>query len=306
MKIRHLELLRDLRERGTLGAVAAATFRTPSALSQQLKSAERDLGLPLVEPASRGLRLTWAGTILADGADDVLAALARVGAQLDAGRGAPAGVVSIGTLPSAGAALLPGLFTLLDGGLLTLRVDDFDLAEADFAPRTLDHDLVVAHSLSADVPAGASHLFTRVVAREPLDVAVPAGHPLAGRAALTPWDVAGERWITVPPGFPFATVHQAIEHATGAALNRVVTILDNRLVESLVGQGVGIGLLPRFSTPESARYRLIPLTGVMATRAIVVMGRPDRVERFAVRAVVDLLAQVGHQLSATHGEPAGP
>ncbi|MGO4132903.1 LysR family transcriptional regulator, partial [Janibacter sp. YAF2_2] len=44
MDIRHLELLRDLRERGSLAAVAAATHRTPSALSQQLRTAQRAAG----------------------------------------------------------------------------------------------------------------------------------------------------------------------------------------------------------------------------------------------------------------------
>ncbi|WP_062517151.1 LysR family transcriptional regulator [Demequina gelatinilytica] len=297
MEIRHLELLRDLRERGTLGAVAAATYRTPSALSQQLRTAERELGVALVEPASRGLRLTWAGEILADGADDVLAALARVEASLEAGRGEPSGTVRIGTLPSAGAALMPRVMAQLHASRLRIVLEDFDLAEADYAHRTLDHDLVIAHSLAADVPSGAQGLFSQVVAREPIDVAVPAGHPLAAREAVGPADVAGERWIVVPRGFPFATVHGAIEAATGRTLDRVVEIRDNRLVESLVSQGLGIGLLPRFSTPPSEDFRLVPLTGVHAVRAIVAIGRPDRVERRAVRAVLGLLAAVGEGLA---------
>ncbi|WP_062293422.1 LysR family transcriptional regulator [Demequina phytophila] len=296
MEVRHLELLRELKQRGTLLAVAEATFRTPSALSQQLRTAERELGVALVEPASRGLRLTWAGEILASGADDVLAALARVQATLDAGRGEPSGLVRIGTLPSAGAALLPRVLARLAGTQLRIEVEDFDLAEADYAARTLDHDLVIAHSLAADVPQGAEGLFAQVVAREPIDVAVPAAHRLAGRARLAPADVADERWIAVPRGFPFATVLESVEAATGATLERMVEVRDNRLVESLVGEGLGVALLPRFSTPDSEAYRLIPLTGVRATRAIVAIGRPDRVERRAVRAVLDLLAEVGGEL----------
>ncbi|WP_062386933.1 LysR family transcriptional regulator [Demequina iriomotensis] len=296
MEIRHLELLRDLRERGTLGAVAAATYRTPSALSQQLRTAERELGVALVEPVSRGLRLTWAGEVLADGADDVLAALARVQSALDAGRGEPAGTVRIGTLPSAGAALMPGLLSRLAGTRLSIVLEDFDLAEAEYAARTLDHDLVIAHSLSADVPAGAEGLFSRVVAREPIDVAVPTGHPLAGAAVLRPEDVVGDPWIAVPRGFPFATILERLEAATGATLERIVEIRDNRLVESLVAQGAGLALLPRFSTPPSGAYRLIPLAGVRATRAIVALGRRDRVARHAVGAVLDQLAAVGELL----------
>ena len=42
-------------------AVAAASHRTGSAVSQQLRTAERDLGVALVEPVGRGIRLTDAG-----------------------------------------------------------------------------------------------------------------------------------------------------------------------------------------------------------------------------------------------------
>lgn len=301
MEVRHLELLRELRSRGTLGAVAAATYRTPSALSQQLKTAERELGVSLVEPHSRGLRLTWAGHLLADGADDVLAALARVQARVDAGRAEPAGTVRIGTLPSAGAALMPGLFSALRDTLITVELDDFDLAEADYAARTADADLVIAHSLTSDVPAGAEGLVSRVILREPIDVAVPAGHRLAAAAVLEPADVADEPWVAVPRGYPFAAIHEAIEAATGQALPRVAHIRDNRLVESLVEAGHGIGLLPRYSTPTSGGYVLRPLTGVRATRAIVALARPDRAERLAVRAVLDALERVGASVAATRG-----
>ena len=296
MEVRHLELMRELRSRGTLGAVAAATYRTPSALSQQLRTAERELGVALVEPASRGLRLTWAGELLADGADDVLAAIARVQARIDRGRGEPAGTVRIGTLPSAGAALMPDLFARLEGSLIRLELDDYDLAEADYAARTMDADVVLAHSLVSDVPAGAERLTSHVVLREPIDVAVPAGHALAERTVVAPGDVAGEPWIAVPRGYPFATIHERIEVTTGTPLDRVAEVRDNRLVESLVARGVGLALLPRFSTPASDEYVLVPLEGVRSTRAIVALARPDRAERQAVRTVVRELEEIGAAL----------
>lgn len=64
MDVRHLELLRELAERGSVTAVARVTHRTPSAVSQQLRAAQRDAGVPLVEQAGRGLRLTDAGRLL--------------------------------------------------------------------------------------------------------------------------------------------------------------------------------------------------------------------------------------------------
>ena len=52
MELRHLELLRKLADRGTVTAVADATYRPPSAVSQQLRSAERAFGTRLVEPTA--------------------------------------------------------------------------------------------------------------------------------------------------------------------------------------------------------------------------------------------------------------
>ena len=304
MEVRHLELMRELAQRGTLAAVAAATYRTPSALSQQLRTAERELGVALVEPSARGLRLTWAGQVLAHGADDVLAALESVQATLDAGRGEPRGIVQIGTLPSAGAALLPQLFATLAGGPLTVTVEDYDLAEADFATRTLDADIVIGHSLVSDKPAGSKGLRTVVLTREPLDVAVPADHPLAPQSFLNAAQVAIEPWIVVPQGYPFATVHERIEAVSGIRLQSLAQVKDNRLVESMVSQGLGLGLLPRFSTPASPHYRLIPLSDVPSVRSIVAMGRPDRFARFAVHAVLNHLVAIGERLM--NSTPAHP
>lgn len=297
MEVRHLMLLREIAGRGTLAAVAAATHRTPSAVSQQLRTAERELGVKLVEPVSRGLRLTAEGQLLADSADEVARVLADVQARLEARMGQPGGTVSIGTLPSAGEALLPHLVRRLRGSAITIDVRDFDLAEADFAARTLDHDLVIAHSAAGDVPAGAEGLVCRVLAHEPLDVALPIGHDLAGRAELRPEDLVGTTWIAVPRGFPFDSVLLAVEAVTGRPLVRRLRLVDNRLVESLVAAGEGLALLPRFTTRPHPGTVLRPLAGVNARRALVALARPDHVARRAVRTVVDHLERVGRELT---------
>lgn len=297
MKVRHLLLLREIAVRGTLAAVADATHRTPSAVSQQLRTAERELGVKLVEPVSRGLRLTAEGQLLADRADKVATVLAEVEAELASRLGEPGGAVSLGTLPSAGEALLPGLMRRLRGSAITVEVHDFDLSEAGFAARTLDHDLVIAHSAAGDVPAGAEGLVCRVLAHEPLDVALPAGHPLAAKAELTASELVGTTWIAVPQGFPFDSVLIAIEAATGQPLHRRMRLIDNRLVEAMVAAGEGLALLPRFTTRPHPGTVLRPLAGVHARRALVALARPDHYARRAVRTAVDLLAEAGTEVT---------
>jgi DNA-binding transcriptional LysR family regulator len=296
MEVRHLFLLRDIAVRGSLAAVAEATHRTPSAVSQQLRTAERELGVKLVEPVSRGLRLTAEGLLLAESADEVGRVLADVEARLESRLGQPGGEVSIGTLPSAGEALLPHLVARLRGSAITIDVRDFDLVEEEFALQTLDHDLVIAHSLTGDVPSGAANLVCRVLAREPLDVALPAGHALAGKETLVPADLVGTTWIAVPTGFPFDSVLLAVEAVTGTQLTRRMRLVDNRLVEAMVAAGEGLALLPRFTTRTHPATVLRPLSGVNAQRSIVALARPDHYARRAVRTVADLLADVGAEL----------
>jgi DNA-binding transcriptional LysR family regulator len=304
MDIRHLTLLRELADRGTLSAVATATFRSPSAVSQQLHSAERAFGTALVEPDGRGLRLTAAGDLLARGAVDVAATLERLQRELDDLSGRPAGTVTVAALPSAIEFLLPGLLARLADSAITLALTDEDVAEADFADRAADHDLVIGHSLS-DTPAGADRLVTRLLAREPLDVAVPAGHRLAGRASLTAADLAGEAWIGVPLGFPFDTVRIAIENRAGEPLRVVQRIRDNRVVETLVAAGQGCALLPRYTTRPRPGVAMLPLADVRSVRSIVALGRPDRLERAAVREVLAALAGAGREVARPLTPSAG-
>lgn len=289
MELHHLALLRELADRGTVTAVAAATYRSPSAVSQQLRSAERALGAALVEQDGRGLRLTAAGRLLAEGAVEVATVVGRLQRSLDDLRGTPTGTVTVCGLPSALEFLTPGLVARTAGSGVVVVLSDEDVAEADFAGRAADHDLVVGHSL-ADAPEGSDGLAARLLTHEPLDVAVPAGHPLASRAALTASDLAGERWIGVPVGFPFDTVRIAIENRAGRPLEVVQRIRDNRVVEALVAADVGCALLPRFTTRPRPEVVLLPLRDVRSARSIVALGRPDRLERAAVRAVLDALA----------------
>jgi DNA-binding transcriptional LysR family regulator len=59
--LRTLVLGSDL---GSFARAAQATFRSPSAVSAQIKNLERDLGIALTRKSGRGVALTPAGHIL--------------------------------------------------------------------------------------------------------------------------------------------------------------------------------------------------------------------------------------------------
>ncbi|KQQ93376.1 transcriptional regulator [Leifsonia sp. Leaf325] len=303
MDVRRLDLLRELSERGSVTAVAEATHRTPSAVSQQLKVLEREAGMPLTERSGRGIQLTGAGIALARSATDVAVALERATALWDEFRNHPSGEVRLATFPSAGQVLLPGVLAdvaLIPG--LVVHCSDGDAELLDFPSLTADFDIVLAHSLRGTRAWGGRGLRAVPLMVEPLDIAIPPDHRLAGRSYLTPADVIDDPWIGVPVGFPFERILHDIEQVAGHRATVFQRISDLRMVESFVAAGLGISLIPRYTSGgiDPSRVILKPLRGVDAERDIVALLRPDVAERLAVRTVVDILRTRAAEIEAAH------
>ena len=291
MDVRRLELLRELADRGSIAAVAAATHRTASAVSQQLKVLEREAGVALTERAGRGIVLTGAGRALAQTATDVAVALERADALWQDFRSQPRGEVTLMIFPSAGQMLLPGLLTALSSVPdLTLTCSDLDRLVTEFDDLTADFDVVVADSPGI-LPAWTKRGLAVVeLMREPLDVALPEGHPLARKRTLSPADLIDETWIGVPTGLPFDRVLRGIEAANGSPATVAQRFTDNGIVAALVAAGHGIAILPRFTTrAHESGLVTRPLEGVRASRLITALMRRDRAERPSVRVVVEAL-----------------
>ena len=303
MDVRRLDLLRELAERGSITAVAAATHRTPSAVSQQLKVLEREAGLPLTERVGRGIQLTSAGHALARSAGEVAVALERATALWDEFRNHPSGEIRLATFPSAGQVLLPQVLQEVartPGLILSCTEGDHELL--DFPSLTADFDIVLAHSLRGARAWGGRGLRVVPLMREALDIALPADHRLAGRSYLTAGDVVDEPWIGVPIGFPFERILHDIEEAAGRRATIFQRISDLRMVEAFVAAGLGVSLIPRSTSGgiDPSRVVLKPLRGVDAERDIVALLRPDTAERLAVRTVLEILRANAAEIEAAH------
>ncbi|HEY6801096.1 MAG TPA: LysR family transcriptional regulator [Agromyces sp.] len=302
MDVRRLDLLRELAERGSVTAVAEATGRTPSAVSQQLKVLEREAGMPLTERSGRGLVLTSAGHALARSAADVAIALERADALWDEFRNHPSGEVTLLTFPTMGATLLPGVLTELAAvSGLVVQCTDLDPELAEFPDLTSDYDIVLAHAMPGDLPWGGRGLKAVPLLTEPLDIGLPADHRLAGRAHLTPGDLVDETWLGVPPGFPFERLLHAVEQQSGQRARIVQRFSDLRIIEAFIEAGLGIAFVPRFTLGAvPAGMVLKPLRGLPTVRQIVALMRPDVAERLAVRTVLDVLVAHAARLEQEH------
>lgn len=290
MDVQRLRVLRELADRGSVTAVAAALSYTPSAISQQLKALTEEAGMPLTEPAGRSLRLTAAGHALVAETEAVFAALTRADAALERLRTTPTGVVNIAMFPSGARMLLAGLLHRLAATPgVEPRCQDVDFTPPEVPALTADFDVVVAHRDELAEPLAAAPRWEVVpLLREPLDVILPPVHPLAAQDAVALEELAGEAWITVKVGWPIDDVLRSLAVRTGTSPRVAHRIQDFAVTEELVAAGHGIALLPRYSTE---RHRLVRrrLAGVRAARLVEAVVRRSTAERPAVQAVLAAL-----------------
>lgn len=287
-----LPVLRELDERGSVTAVAAATHRTPSAVSQQLQTLQRQVGVPLVERVGRGVRLTEHGQVLAGLAGVVATAVATVDAAWQEHLGGASGVVDLAIFPSAAELLLPGLLDRMrEHPAIVLVLSDVDVSEDGFAPLTADHDVVVGYRPDGSSPPHRQALETVALLREPLDVALPEGHRLADRARVGIDDVVDETWIGVPRDYPIDRVLTAMAAARDTPPSVAFRTIHLPVIENLVAAGHGIALVPRYTSRTRApgRFHLAELADVRAGRRIEALVRPDRAVRPVVRTVLEAL-----------------
>jgi len=296
--VRQLRLLRTLGEVGSVTAVAESLRLTPSAVSQQLKALERRAGVPLTHRRDRRLVLTEAGERLAGAVAEIDVALARAETMMHDLRETPRGEVSVAAFSSAALAFFPPLVAAFPtDGPVTVSVTDEDTSQRDFPRLTTAYDVVLAHRFPHTAPwPDTVHVFPLM--EEPLDVALPAAHPLATAESLTAADVVGEGWIVTHQGWPVGAIVEALAVRSGRPLTVRHRVNEFSVVAALVRAGAGLALLPRWTSTTPPGVILRPLVDIHAARQIDALLRPEQTLRPEVGTVLDVLQHTAQDLGA--------
>ncbi|WP_157155023.1 LysR family transcriptional regulator [Diaminobutyricimonas sp. LJ205] len=123
LDIRRLRLLRELKIRGTLAAVADALAYSPSAVSQQLGLLEQEAGVPLLTKSGRRVLLTPQAEILVEHTTGLLERLELMESEMNASLSEVAGTVKLAVFQSAALGIIPQSLTLLSERYPRLRVE---------------------------------------------------------------------------------------------------------------------------------------------------------------------------------------
>lgn len=297
MDVERLRVLRELADRGTVTATARALSLTPSAVSQQLKVLAREAGVALLEPDGRRLRLTDAGRALVVRADDVLAALDRARAEMDAHAGAPHGLVRVAaSFPSGAEMFFPELLRRTAATAVHIELSDHDVPHPRSEGLLADADVLLSHRDERSPAPRGPRLESSPLLREPVDVVLPDGHPLAGAPRVQLAQLRDEPWVSVADGFMIDDVLRSLAALTGVQPRVVQRVNDFRVMAALVRVGVGVALMPRHSAQHPGTVRR-PLAGTRAARAVDVLVRPGAARRPAVATVLRALREVAAELA---------
>lgn len=303
LDLRRLRLLRELHERGTIAAVADALQFTPSAVSQQLAVLERETGVTLLERAGRGVRLTDAGLVLAQHAEDLLDRAAAAEADLAAAAGQVAGRARIASFQSAALHVATPAMRELAARAPRLRCE---LVEAEPEPALPalalgDYDLVLGDEWEHQPRAMPRGVERHDLLRDPVRIVLPARHPLTRRhrdavplAALADahWTAGHEelgwdeltRWTCRAHG----DFDPDIRHRTNDA---VVTL-------ALVARGLTVALLPGLpllGAPRGVAVRAIAEAPVW--RRIFAATRSADAARPSTQALLDAVRDASGRVS---------
>jgi DNA-binding transcriptional LysR family regulator len=255
LELRRLRLLKELRDRGTVAAVADALQFTPSAVSQQLAILERESGVRLLERAGRGVRLTDAALVLAEHADALLERTAVAEADLAAAAGTVAGRARIAGFESVALRLaLPAMRALArDAPRLRCELLELEPEEALPALALGDIDLVLGDEWQHQPWGLPTVLDVHQLFRDPVHLVLPTRHPAARRhrEAVPLAELAGEAWTTghAAMGWEEMTQRTCREHGGFDPDIRHRTN-DATVGLALVARGMAVTLLPDLVLPD--------------------------------------------------------
>jgi DNA-binding transcriptional LysR family regulator len=214
------------------------------ALSQQIRKLERELGVELfARERGKKATLTEPGAVLLEEGRRVLARAGDAALATQRAARGEMGVLRVGFSPSSAISVLPLSVRLFRERRPNVHLELEELLSDEIAAqlRSGDRDIGIVRS-----PVDRSGLELEIVAKEKLFVALPVGHPLAGRRRITIRSLAYEPLVTSSPvgasGWHRDVYALYRRRGLTPSIAQEVSTIQAQL--GLVAAGIGIALVP--------------------------------------------------------------
>jgi DNA-binding transcriptional LysR family regulator len=228
-------------------------------LSQQIQALEQDLGVRLLERTKRHVALTEPGRIFLEQARQILAKADEARSEVTAAAAGYSGqlrlayTVSVSFHPALPQALLHYGQTAPN---VRLKLSEM-YTEPQFAA-LLAGEIDVGFVRDEPVHAvDARDLRFDVIDREPLLLALPAGHSLAKRSSLRLAEVAVDAFVSQPREIAATLYDRLVKLAATAGFQPTIAQHAQQIngLLALVAAGLGLALVP-------ASMRTVQLAGI--------------------------------------------
>jgi DNA-binding transcriptional LysR family regulator len=305
LDLRRLRLLRELSERGTIAAVAEALQFTPSAVSQQLATLEREAGVQLLERAGRGVRLTDAALMLVEHTKVLLERAALAEADLAASAGTVAGRARIAGFESVALRLALPAMESLAGDAPQLRCELIEAEPEQALPALAlgDVDLVVGDEWQHQplrLPEGVQR---HELLRDPVHLVLPERHPAAlrHRYAVPLSELSGEAWTTGHAGMGWDEMtHRTCRELGGFDPDVRHRTNDATVSLALVARGLAVTMLPELPLPgRDPGVELRSIAEGPVSRAIFAATRSADAARPSTQALLAAVWKAAAALPST-------
>lgn len=258
MDLRRIEIFAAAAAAGSFTTTGERLHLSQSAISQQIRALEDEIGEALFTRGHRRVKLTYRGEQLLPAASELLAAWARFqeAARLD--KAQLRGRIVVGTSAAAAAYLWGAIYR--EFGLLHPHVE-MDLKT--MAATDVSIDEIQSGALDfAFVPLPVTLRGTEAVVlgvQEGLLCATP-GHRLARKRSVTRADLVGERFVLYEKAMAMRWLADQFFQTVGLKPHIVMESNDTHLIRMMVEHGYGVGFLPDWSVEaEIAERRVVAL-----------------------------------------------
>ena len=294
LDLRRLRTLREVVEQRSFSAAALELDYTQSNVSHQITGLERELGVALIDRASRPINPTPAGEFVLSRAEMLLDGAAALERELREVARGEAGLLRMGGFFTAWATFVPRAVSAFSRARPHVQLELEQLEPEVALPRVRAGDLDLAVTYEHGAPEADDRLTRTHLLDDHFSLALPAGHRLAREETVQLAELAKERWICPPPDNPYTRLLFRIcrEHGGFEPEVRYETQAV-AMAQPLVAAGLAIAMLPSLALiPTQAGVAVVQLALTPPARTVWAVQLEGR-RTPAAAAMIEALEAAG-------------